>query len=220
MSNEPDEVNSGALATAIILVALATVAVATVVEALVRTTLKEVSVEKDQTQERAFRHMKSEQLGLLNAAPAWRDRAAGLVSVPIAQAMQIVLTDIRSNPYALSPGYKPPEDKPKCSEQESCVACSEGETCEEGACPAGQKCAVAATPCPPEGPCPETPADGAVAPEGATPAGTEDGKSAPPASPTAPAGTGAAAAPAPKAPAAPPTEPTFTPSPAPSVAAP
>lgn len=198
MSNEPDEVNSGALATAIVLVALATAAIALVVEALVRTTVKEVLVDKDQTQETAFRHMKSEQLGALVAAPAWRDRASGLVSVPIDRAKEIVLADIRANPYAMSPGYKPPAEEEKCALGESCVTCAEDENCAEGACPEGQKCAIPAPPCPPGQPCPEAPA-------------LETPPSAPPAADTAAAPTEATSAP--NAPAAP------TPSAPPSAAA-
>jgi len=155
MSNEPDQVNSGAVATAIALVALATLAIALVVEALVRNTTAEVLVAKDQTQENAFRHLKSEQAGLLTEAPAWTDRATGLVSVPIARAMEMVLADVRENPYAMSPGYKPPEEKLKCVEGESCAACAEGEACAQGACPAGQKCALPAAVCPPGQTCPE-----------------------------------------------------------------
>ncbi len=154
MSNEPDEVNSGALATAIVLVALATLAVALVVTALVRTTTEEVLSDKDQTQERAFRHMKSEQLAALTAGPAYRDRATGLVSVPIARAMEIVLADIRENPQALSPSYKP---KDECKEGEVCIGCDEGEDCPKGACEVGQKCGVE-SPCEGED-CPEDSSD-------------------------------------------------------------
>jgi hypothetical protein len=107
MSNEPDEVNSGALATALVLVAFTTLAVALVVTSLVRTTTADVLVEKDQTQERAYRHMKSEQVAQLSAGAAYRDRASGRVSVPIERAMEIVLADVRADAYAISPGYEP-----------------------------------------------------------------------------------------------------------------
>ncbi len=182
MSNEPDEVNSGALATAIVLVAFATLAVALVVTALVRNTTKEVLVDKDQTQERAFRHMKSEQLSSLTATPAYTDRATGLVSVPIDRAMEIVLADVRANPYAMSPGFKP---KKECAEGEICAACEEGEDCPADICDAGKKCAPepscegedcpeagaaeADAPAAPSPETPPTPAPGAAAPKAATP---------------------------------------------------
>lgn len=110
MSNEPDQVNSGALATTIVLVAFATLGVALVVTALVRQTTAEVSVAKDATQERAYRQMKAEQVGALAASPAWTDRATGMVSVPIDSAMQMVLEQVRANPHALSP-RKPGEEE-------------------------------------------------------------------------------------------------------------
>lgn len=207
MSNEPDEVNSGAVATAIVLVALATMAIALVVEALVRNTTAEVLVAKDQTQENAFRHLKSEQVGSLTEAPAWRDRASGLVSVPVDRAMEMVLIDIRENPYAMSPGYKPPEEKQKCAEGESCLPCAEGETCLQGACPPGQKCVVPPADCPPGQTCPELTQVAPSTPEpmsstgstsharGVSPAAPVDAGASPTASPqpeTVPALTGPA----------------------------
>lgn len=142
MSNEPDEVNSGALATAIVLVAFSTLAIALVVTALVRNTTKEVLVGRDLTQERAIRQLRSEQLASLSAAPAFRDRATGLVGVPIDRAMAIVLADIRANPQAMSPGYKPPEEKPECEDGQVCIPCTTDEVCAEGACLAGEKCGI------------------------------------------------------------------------------
>ena len=181
MSNEPDVVNSGALATAIVLVAFSTLAVGLVVTALVRNTTKDVQVDKLQTQERSFRSMKSEQLASLTATPAYSDRATQRVSVPIERAMDIVLADIRANPYAMSPGFKPKEE---CAEGEVCVECAEGEVCPKAACDAGQKCAVE-TVCKEGEDCEveKEASEEATAPESATPEGGEPSPSAQPAAP-------------------------------------
>ena len=111
MSNEPDKINSGALATMIVLVALATLAVALVVTALVRQETARLRAEGDQNQERPFRQLRSEQESKLTDAPAWVDQSAGLASVSISSAMQMVLENVRENPLALSPGNKPAEEE-------------------------------------------------------------------------------------------------------------
>ncbi len=116
MSNEPDEVNSGALATMIVIVALSTLAVALVVTSLVRDETRELRHVLDQSQERGFRQLRAEQVGKLTAPPAWTDRAEALVSIPIDRAMTLVLEAARANPYSLSPG-KPPEEEETEEEQ-------------------------------------------------------------------------------------------------------
>ncbi len=125
MSNEPDKVNSGALATMIVLVAFATLAVALVVTALVRQETARLQAEGDQNQERPFRQLRSEQESKLSDAPAWADQAAGLASIPINSAMQLVLEEVRENPLAMSPGNKPEEEEEESEEGE--------EAAEEGA---------------------------------------------------------------------------------------
>ena len=119
MSNEPDEVNSGALATMIVLVFVATFAVALVVTALVRDETNSLHARGDASQERAFRQLRAEQKLLLNSAPAWVDRGAGVTSVPIEDAMKSVAEAIRSNPYALTPGAKSEEEKKAEAEAEA-----------------------------------------------------------------------------------------------------
>lgn len=145
MSNEPDEVNSGALATTIVLVAFVTLFVALVVTALVRQTTAEVLAVKDLTQENDYRQLKATQLGGLMAAPAWTDRATGSVSVPIDQAMALVLEDVRKNPQNLSadtPEPEPSEDElaedelaeDEAAEEELADGdAAEGEPADEGA---------------------------------------------------------------------------------------
>lgn len=111
MSNEPDNVNSGALATIIVLVALSTLAVALVVTALVRQETSRLRAEGDAAQDRAFRQLRSEQEGKLNDSPAWVDKEAGLASIPIESAMDLVIESVRRNPLELSPGNEPEEEE-------------------------------------------------------------------------------------------------------------
>lgn len=102
MSNEPDEVNSGALATMIVLLFVATFAIALAVTALVRDEVDEVRAERDLTQERAFRLLRAEQRAALTGAPSWSDAENNLVKVSVQRSMEIVVANLRSNPYALT----------------------------------------------------------------------------------------------------------------------
>lgn len=101
--NEADNVNSGALATMIALVALATLGIALVVTMLVRQEVGSRESGRAGTQENAVRSLKAEQLVELGAQPSWLDRAKGLVSMPIERAMKLTLEAVRKNPRALSP---------------------------------------------------------------------------------------------------------------------
>src|SRR5690606_14383077 len=128
---------------------------------------------------------RSEQLASLTAAPVYRDRAAGLVSVPIERAMAIVLEDVRANPRALSPGYKPAEEKPECDEGQTCVPCAADEQCAEGTCAEGEKCGVS---CPPGEECPAADdaaqaGESALAPEAAEELGAQPAPQAVPSAP-------------------------------------
>lgn len=101
--NEADNVNSGALATMIALVAFATLGIALVVTMLVRQEVGAAASGRAGTQENAVRSLKAEQQSELRSQPGWLDRAKGLVSMPIEQAMKLTLEAIRKNPRALSP---------------------------------------------------------------------------------------------------------------------
>jgi uncharacterized protein YhaN len=118
MSNEPDEVNNGALATMIVIVALATLGVALVVTSLVRDEVGNLNAEIGGTQENEYRALLADQQGQLTAAPAYVDRAKGVVSVPVESAMKIVAEAVRENPLNLSPGT-PPEEEEEAEEEAS-----------------------------------------------------------------------------------------------------
>lgn len=108
--NEVDEVNSGALAMIIAVVAFATLGVALVVTALVRQEVGLKTSEGMTQQDRPFRDGKNAQLTKLNASPTFVDKAKGLIAVPIDRAMELTLAAVRKNPYALTPGTNKPEN--------------------------------------------------------------------------------------------------------------
>lgn len=95
MANQPDHVNSAALATMIALTALATVGAALAVTALVRSEQGDLAAIREEPMSRDVRSLRAEQEGELTAAPAWVDREKGLVSLPIDKAMALTLEDIR-----------------------------------------------------------------------------------------------------------------------------
>lgn len=130
MSNEPDEVNSGALATMLGILAIATLAVALVVTALVRNERTELLAEKDLSQEHAFRKLRAEQLVSLSGSPSWSDQEHGLAKISIERSMELVVNEVRRNPYALTPA------PPKKEEDEE-DAGAEGEASAEAESEAG-----------------------------------------------------------------------------------
>jgi len=106
-ANEPDRVNTGALATTTGIVGCAALGIALFVTSLVREETRVVGDARQGTQERSVRELRAEQLGVLDASPTWKDRAAGVVTLPIGRAMDWMLESVRKDPKALSP-WQPP----------------------------------------------------------------------------------------------------------------
>jgi hypothetical protein len=106
--NEPDQVNNGALAVVLGIVAVATLAVALVVTALVRDEVSGMNALRDVTQDREYRELKNEQLAVLEGPARWMDRAKGVASVPVSRAMALTIEEVRRNPQMLSPWFKAP----------------------------------------------------------------------------------------------------------------
>lgn len=106
-ANEPDSVNTGALATTIAIVALSTLGIALFVTSLVRDQSRTLGDARQGTQERGVRELRADQLGVLEAAPTWKDRAAGVVTLPIERAMDWMVEAVRKNPKSLSPWHPP-----------------------------------------------------------------------------------------------------------------
>jgi hypothetical protein len=106
-ANEPDSVNTGALATTIAIVAFSTLGIALFVTSLVRDESRTLGDARKGTQERGVRELRADQLGVLEASPSWKDRAAGVVTLPIERAMDWMVEAVRKDPKALSP-WQPP----------------------------------------------------------------------------------------------------------------
>lgn len=107
-ANEPDRINTGALATTIGIVAFATLGIALYVTSLVREETKVLGETRQGTQDRGLRDLRADQLGVLEAGPSWKDRATGVVTLPIGRAMDWMVEAVRKDPKALSP-WHPPE---------------------------------------------------------------------------------------------------------------
>jgi len=181
MANEPDKVNSGAIAVMIVMVALTTAVVAMVVEALVRKETARLQSEGDLAQERPLRQLRAEQDGKLNASAAWADKEAGVARVPLSSAMAMVLEAIRENPLAFSPGNEPKEetedpeleDEPEeeTSEEGADTGSVEPGPSLDGAVPSeAQPIAPSPTPAPQSTPAPKAPAPTPTAPAPTAPA--------------------------------------------------
>src|SRR5690606_25336910 len=106
-ANEPDSVNTGALATTIGIVALSTLGIALFVTSLVRDQSRSLGDTRKGTQERSVRELRADQLGVLEASPTWKDRAAGIVTLPIERAMDWMVEAVRKDPKSLSPWHPP-----------------------------------------------------------------------------------------------------------------
>jgi hypothetical protein len=143
--NEPDQVNNGALAVILGIVALATLAVALVVTALVRDEVRDLRGVRDASQDREYRDLKAAQLGKLEGSPAWVDKAQGVVSLPISRAIALTLGEVRANPAKLSPWFTStaPAETPAAPETS---AATEAPASTESVAPAAPVAPVAAAP--------------------------------------------------------------------------
>jgi hypothetical protein len=108
MATENDKVNTGALATLVAVGTAAMIGVCLAVNALVRHEVGNLSVERDAVGADAYRSLKQSQLDKLTAPAAWSNQAKGEVSIPIERAMNLVLTDLKRNPWNATPA--PPPD--------------------------------------------------------------------------------------------------------------
>lgn len=169
MATENDKVNTGALATLVAVGTAAMIGISLAVNTLVRHEVGNISVERDAVGADAYHALKQSQLDKLTAPAAWSNRDKGQVSIPIERAMNLVLTDLKRNPWAATPA--PPPDA--------------GADAAAEAADAGADAAAAADS--DAGAAPEPPASASLSPSAAPPA------------PTAPATPTSAPAPKPSA---------------------
>ncbi len=176
MATESDNVNTGALATIVVVGALAMIGITTALTALVRT---QEGDKYDQMNSianlKAYQMLVASQRKELEEPPSWDDKDQGIVRVPIERAEQLVVGEIQKNPSAASP--VPPD-----AGADAAAEAGTTEAADAGAAPEQTADAGAA---------PEQSAD-AGAPEAPKPPKQEAPK------PQAPKGAGEAPAPAPQ----------------------
>jgi hypothetical protein len=184
MATESDSPNTGALATIAAVGALAMIGISFAVTALVRREVgEEVSEKGAAANVRPYRELTQKQREVLSAPASWADKGKQTVSIPLEQAMQLTVNDIRRNPN-LATRMKPPPDA-GAAEQDAGAAVQDTT---DGAAPTAEGAEAGSAP----------PGQGPAAPTGQT-EGAPQGVS--PAAPQGGYGTAKPAAPTPAAPA-------------------
>lgn len=98
-NTEPDNVNVGLIATVTIVGAVLVLSIALALTALVRSETATFSNEIGAYGNLGtVKRLKAEQRAKLEASPAWADKAAGQVALPIDRAMLAVTTEIQKDP--------------------------------------------------------------------------------------------------------------------------
>lgn len=98
-NTEPDNVNVGLIATITVVGAILVLSIALALTALVRAETAEFSTEIGAYSNLGgVKRLKAEQAAKLETGPAWADKEAGLVALPIERAMVKVLSEIQKDP--------------------------------------------------------------------------------------------------------------------------
>ncbi|HKY34499.1 MAG TPA: hypothetical protein VJN18_01055 [Polyangiaceae bacterium] len=103
MATESDNVNSGALGTLVAVGTFAMLGISLVVTALVRTEMADELQKKEVAADRPYRDLVAEQTAQLGAPAAYKDRAKGLISLPIDRAMDLVVSGLVKDPNSATP---------------------------------------------------------------------------------------------------------------------
>ncbi len=99
MATESDKLNTGAIATLVAVLTLTMVAIVAVLTAMVRQEVaSEVTRKGGTASSREYRDLAAEQHTLLTREAQWVDRDAGVLSIPIERAMNLVVADLRREP--------------------------------------------------------------------------------------------------------------------------
>jgi hypothetical protein len=99
MATQADKVNTGALTTIVVVLAVSTLGISAALTALVRYETSELGAQKGVTANlRTYRELVSVQRAELNREPAWVDKAKDRVSIPVERAMELVVQDLRKDP--------------------------------------------------------------------------------------------------------------------------
>jgi hypothetical protein len=103
MATQPDQVNAGALGTIVVVGACAMLGISLAITALVRTEVAAEAEALGKNADSEVRIRAAEQQAVLNAPPAWEDRQKGFIGIPVETAMEVVVEELRQNPYAATP---------------------------------------------------------------------------------------------------------------------
>lgn len=99
MATQADKINTGALATIVVVLAVSTFGIAAALTALVRYETATRGAEVGVTANlRSYRELSAKQRSELTADPAWVDKDTQRVSVSVERAMDLVLQDLRKDP--------------------------------------------------------------------------------------------------------------------------
>ncbi len=125
MATESDSVNTGALATIVIVGALAMIGITSALTALVRTQQSDKYNEMDSTANlKAYRQLVASQRKELEEPPSWEDKAKGDVRIPIERAEQLVVTGLQKNPASATPAPPTPKSPGAALyNSQGCIAC-------------------------------------------------------------------------------------------------
>src|SRR3954468_23352141 len=103
MATESDNVNSGALGTLLAVGTVATLGIALVVTALVRSEIANENEIKEVGADRPYRDLVAEQTAKMAAPATYVDRGRGIVSLPIARAMEVTVAGLIKDPNSAPP---------------------------------------------------------------------------------------------------------------------
>jgi hypothetical protein len=106
-ATQPDQVNTGALGTLVVVGLLAMISITAAVTALVRHDIEEEQSEKDSDANQVVIALKAQQRGVLNGPASYVDRAKGTVSLPIDVAKQLVVSELQRDPNSATPPAPP-----------------------------------------------------------------------------------------------------------------
>ena len=108
MATQSDETNTGVITTIVVVGSFAMISISAMVTALVRSEHLELDRERPTNADLdTVAALERQQLGRINAPPAWVAERGGKVHIPIERAMSLVVDEYRANPQAASPPPPP-----------------------------------------------------------------------------------------------------------------
>ncbi len=108
MSTQADKLNTGVIGTIVVVGALSMISISSLLTALVRSEERSINASRPTNADlTTVAELKRAQQATLDAPVAWKDKAAGRVTMPIEAAMEVVLAQYKRDPEAASPPVPP-----------------------------------------------------------------------------------------------------------------